>query len=361
MGYLTAFSPSYAVARSRFRDLAQKRNFRLQTYPLATLCPQGNPLTIDVAFWGDPEPKNTIIVSSGLHGVEGFLGSAVQIAWLETELLQVALPKQTSLILIHGLNPFGFAWLRRCNEENIDLNRNFLLPGAEYRGSPENYPKLDSFFNPPSPPSLLEPFLLKAIWVILGYGITTLKNTLPVGQYDFPKGLFFGGEGPSGTQRILAEHLPTWIDNAKNAIHLDLHTGLGRWATYKLFSPESENSTRVKWLQQKFGEDRVLTLTPQGDAYPTQGALGPWCQAMFPDCCYDFLTVEFGTYPIIQVVEALRAENRAHWWGQSGRPADRWAKQRLVEMFAPADARWRESVVSQGIGIMKQAINAIAL
>jgi hypothetical protein len=28
-------------------------------------------------------------------------------------------------MLIHALNPFGFAWLRRVNEANVDLNRNF--------------------------------------------------------------------------------------------------------------------------------------------------------------------------------------------------------------------------------------------
>jgi hypothetical protein len=26
---------------------------------------------------------------------------------------------------VHALNPFGFAWLRRVNEYNVDLNRNF--------------------------------------------------------------------------------------------------------------------------------------------------------------------------------------------------------------------------------------------
>jgi predicted deacylase len=29
------------------------------------------------------------------------------------------------MILIHALNPYGFAWLRRVNEDNVDLNRNF--------------------------------------------------------------------------------------------------------------------------------------------------------------------------------------------------------------------------------------------
>ena len=28
--------------------------------------------------------------------------------------------------MIHGINPYGFAWLRRVTNENIDLNRNWI-------------------------------------------------------------------------------------------------------------------------------------------------------------------------------------------------------------------------------------------
>jgi len=44
--------------------------------------------------------------------------------------------------------------------------------------------------------------------------MTTFKNTFSVGQYDFPKGLFFGGHAQSKTQEILASNLPQWIGNA---------------------------------------------------------------------------------------------------------------------------------------------------
>ena len=56
-------------------------------------------------------------------------------------------------VLLHALNPYGFAWLRRVNEHNVDLNRNFLLPGEAYRGSPAGYAALDPLLNPKSPPA----------------------------------------------------------------------------------------------------------------------------------------------------------------------------------------------------------------
>ena len=56
-------------------------------------------------------------------------------------------------VLIHGVNPFGFSNLRRCNEDNVDVNRNFLESGDDYMGAPDGYAGLDSFLNPESPPS----------------------------------------------------------------------------------------------------------------------------------------------------------------------------------------------------------------
>ncbi|MBD2041664.1 DUF2817 domain-containing protein [Microcoleus sp. FACHB-672] len=360
MSNTAAFSPDYFTARHRFRCAASAFGCSVETFGIDEFGQNGEKMTIDVAILGSLNPKRVLIVSSGLHGVEGFFGSAVQIALLEGYLQDYSFPPDTALVLLHALNPYGFAWRRRCNEDNADLNRNFLLAGEEYHGSPENYPKLDSFFNPTSPPSQFEPFLIKAMALILRYGMPALKNTLPVGQYDFPKGLFFGGNSPSETQQILAENLPRWVGEATNVIHLDFHTGLGRKFSYKLLIDVPADSEQAQQLIQDFGSDVVSPLTTEGIVYPTRGGLGTWCQAKFPHTRYDFLTAEFGTYPIIQVVQALRAENRAHWWGTPDHPAWERAKQQLVEIFAPADPRWRETAVSQGINLVKQACKIIS-
>ncbi len=34
--------------------------------------------------------------------------------------------QNTGALLIHALNPYGFAWTRRVTEDNVDLNRNFV-------------------------------------------------------------------------------------------------------------------------------------------------------------------------------------------------------------------------------------------
>jgi hypothetical protein len=108
--------------------------------------PTGEELTIDVACSPNADSESVLIVSSGVHGVEGFFGSAVQVALLQH--WASLTPSPIKCVLLHGLNPFGFAWLRRFDENNADQNRNFLLEGERFEGVPESYARLDAFLNP---------------------------------------------------------------------------------------------------------------------------------------------------------------------------------------------------------------------
>ncbi len=77
MDFNNAFSPDYYSARTRFRELSRALIADVNAYPVSSA---GEDLTIDVSMLGDPQSKRTVIVSSGLHGVEGFAGSAIQLA-----------------------------------------------------------------------------------------------------------------------------------------------------------------------------------------------------------------------------------------------------------------------------------------
>ena len=356
----TFFSSSYVEAREKFCTAAQMASFQLETHAITPLGPQGEQLTIDVAIGGASQPKSAVILSSGLHGVEGFCGSAIQLAVLTKLLQNLRLPQDVGLILVHSLNPYGFAWRRRCNEDNIDLNRNFLLPDETYQGSAPAYRDLDCFLNPTLPPTRFEPFLLKAFALVLRHGMRTIKNALPVGQYDFPRGLFFGGHGPSQTQTILASNMPHWIGKTARIIHLDFHTGLGQWSTYKLLVDATTDAKQHGWLQHIFGADAVEILGNQGIAYQCRGDLGPWCLRMFPCQQYTFAAVEFGTYSMLSVLKALRAENQAYWWDRPGSSTYYWAKNQLEEVFNPANMNWQDNIISQGIGLVQKILNDLS-
>lgn len=367
MSKLSYFSSDYFMARSRWRTAAILRRARLESYEIDAVAPSDERLTIDIAIFGNPSARKTLVISSGLHGVEGLFGSAVQLAMIEEYLANQQLSSDLAIVMVHMLNPFGCAWYRRWNEENIDLNRNFLVGDEVYQGCPPAYSSLDSFLNPRSSPSKLEPFLLKSLGLIGRYGMSTLKSTLPVGQYDFPKGLFFGGNEPSQTQKILTTHIRTWLGAAQQVIHLDLHSGLGKWGTYRLFAELTQAAPRYKWLSEHFvdeaspWESRILTVDPDDLVYQPRGTFGRWCQSEFTDRRYDFLLAEFGTYSMLRVLKALRAENRVHWWGKVGDESYHRAKQELLEVFVPSSLQWRKIALERGMDLCVRGINALAV
>ena len=358
MNPLDLFSPSYEVARWRFRDAARAAGATVEQHRVGT-GEAGLDLTIDVARVGAREPGWAIVVSSGVHGVEGFFGSAIQLAWLSGHTAAEPPPADGVVVLIHAVNPSGFARLRRTNEHNVDLNRNFLNTADAYAGAPDGYEALDPFLNPASPPSPLEPFRLKALWHIRRHGLPALKDAVAAGQYRFPRGLFFGGHGPASSTRIMRHHLARWLGGAPRAVHIDLHSGLGAHGRYRLLLEESARSPNVEWYRDTFGSEVVEPLAPAGGtAYVAAGTLGGWAVTHLGDTRYRFVCAEVGTYPILRVLGSLRAENRAHFFARPSRRAHQRAKAELLECFCPRSDRWRELVVEQGLAIIDQAIRS---
>ena len=104
------FSTSFTEARDRFREFAEQAGAEIEELPLDAMGPEGEPLSISIAQLGCETPEHVLLHSSGLHGIEGFLGSALQLQLLSQppRMLSTA-----AIVVIHVINPFGMAWLRR--------------------------------------------------------------------------------------------------------------------------------------------------------------------------------------------------------------------------------------------------------
>ncbi len=351
------FSPDYSTARRRFLDAARARGFRLESFPIADRGPAGEELTTDVALIGSEQPERVLIVSSGLHGVEGFLGSAAQLALLESSAHPLAPDRNDALILIHALNPYGFAWLRRWDARGVDLNRNLLLDGQAFEGSPPRYGELNHLLNPERPPSY-DFFYLRALLAILRVGMPALRAAVAAGQYNYPRGVFFGGSEPSPLHRFLTDNLTRWLGNARSIVHIDFHTGLGPFGEYRFLIEAGLDAQTIERFQRWFGVDKVEVLDSKGIAYTARGDIGTWCRARFPNRRYDYLCAEFGTHAPLRVLSALRGENQAHHWLKSSEAGYARAKGALKEAFIPDDPRWRGTVIASSLDLLGHAWKA---
>ena len=342
------FSPDYATARSRFRDAAVAARAALHTLGLSATGPGSERLAIDIAWLGAPRPRRVFLHTSGMHGVEAFTGSAVQLALLDSP---PAPESEDAMILVHVLNPYGMAWLRRTNENNVDLNRNFLVNGEAFTGAPELYGALDPLLNPKSAPAH-DGFRVRAAALAMQRGFHRVKQAIAEGQYEYEQGLFFGGrelqEGPRVFCAWLAEHVAC----AEYVFALDLHTGLGRRGTDTVIFEPGVIATAPAALASALGRT-IIDPNERSVAYTVRGSFGSALPHVLARSRIDFALQEIGTHPVITVLHALREENRWHFHGDGSLTHP--AKLKLREALCPAAPEWRRKAIDRGVGLARAA------
>jgi hypothetical protein len=353
---LSYYSADYFEARERFRHAARDAGAALHALEVVPACDSHESLTIDVAVAGDPVAKRTLIVSSGVHGVETPLGSAVQLALLEQWKRQPG--EGYSLVLLHAVNPYGFAMRRRFNESNVDLNRNFLLADDEYVGAPRLASRFRQILGPPSRPFRIATSTLRMGYLAARHGKRSFWETLPVGQYEHADWLFFGGRQLSRSGELLRKLLPNLLGHSEDVVHIDFHTGLGRWANLELLLSERESSEGAQWWREHFAPQPVIESN-QVSRYTVRGSFGPWVAELLPNAHYQYAAAEFGTYKPLQVVRSLADENR---WTRAvpNLPNTHWSRRRLAEAFAPRDSRWRLQCLATGIEVVERAAGVLS-
>jgi hypothetical protein len=343
------FSPDYATARARFRSAAKAAGAALHSLALDATGPAREELTIDIAWLGNVDARRIVLHSSGLHGVEAFAGSAIQLALLDEP---PPMGPDCALILVHVLNPYGMAWQRRANENNVDLNRNFLGEGEAWSGAPEAYRRVDHVLNPATPPAP-DFFYLQALWQTLRHGFRPLKQAVARGQYEFPHGLFFGGNALQQGPRRYLEWLRRHLKSAHYVLALDVHTGLGRWGRDTLLLEASGGATAKSRLSSALGRELVDVTRDADVAYEIRGGMGPMLTRLLPDIAVDFILQEIGTYPPLVVFHALREENRWHHYGNGDLTHP--AKTQLLERLCPAAPQWRTQALACGTALARAA------
>ncbi|MCC9609759.1 M14 family metallopeptidase [Blastopirellula sp. JC732] len=349
------FPRDYAESRREFLAACKELGGEMESHAIDAVGPDGESLTIDLLTLGNRGANDCLVLSSGLHGLEAPLGAAIQLHWMRNALSQ-SVPPNLRIVLIHALNPYGFAHRRRCEAENIDLNRSFMRRGEEHRGAPPLYEKLDPLLNPESPPGGFDFFTLRAAAILARYGMTKVKQAIAGGQYEFPRGLFYGGKGASETQQLLTPHWKSWLGESRRVIHLDVHTGLGRWGELTLLSAPAMDTAWHRQVGETLGETGYDREKENSVAYQARGDFGLWCSQQAGDIDYAYFCAEFGTYPAVRVLKALRAENQAHHWSDPKAAAFQTAKRSALEAFSPASKSWRQSTVARGVDLCKSAI-----
>jgi len=309
-------------------------------------------LAVHIAVIGSSEPRRALIHTSGLHGVEGFPGSAIQLQAMAS--LVPPPDSGDAIVIVHCINPYGMAWLRRWNENNVDLNRNFLFEEEAFRSASEVYRRLNSLLNPKKNARLVDLFYVRALLYVLCHGIRGPKQAVAEGQYEFQKGLFYGGDRlEQGPQKLLG-WMKTHFQELRRAVCIDVHTGLGSFGQDVLWVGDPPGSPRFQTMKSHIVGVEPMAQSATG--YRVQGGFLASLEEQLPQVDWYRVTQEFGTFGPLRVIKALRDENLYHHHSRSDDLSlSHLAKRNLLQTFSPASKSWRDSVLSRGEIVFQQA------
>lgn len=353
----TLFAKDYFEARSKFRLAATEAGAALFQYrhPHAK-GPHGEELFIDVAVCGSGD--TTLLAVAGTHGVEGYAGSAVLTGWLREGTPNVPGLRQ---VFVHALNPYGFAWDRRVTEDNVDLNRNFIDHSAPYPENP-GYNELREAICP-------------ALWTeasvaatrrrldayAAAHGPMALQQAMSGGQYADPLGIFFGGHAPTWSSRALRGIFAGLGTHARDIAVIDYHTGLGPWGYGEVIAPVSGNDDSFRRAAAWIGANEVTSPDlGTSTSAPLVGVNINGMREAARGARVTMVALEYGVKPLIDTLDALRADNWLHARGGFDSPQWRAIKQQIRDAFYGDAPDWKRMIVDRAFDVTRRVMAGLA-
>lgn len=357
--YKESFYTDYESVRANLKDRVE--NLKQDGYePVFYSHPidEADGLYIDNIYLPSKEETNNLLVfTTGVHGIEGYIGSVMMDVFFE-ELYQQIDINNTGVLVIANVNPYGMKYLRRYNENNVDLNRNFILDWDAFDlATNKDYPKVVDFLGPKSK-------IGNALWHEVGFygslakyaltvGADTVSDALLGGQYEYPEGVYYGGNGDEASTVFLKDAFTQCLKSSyDNIIHIDVHSGYGPRYNMIIFNSVFETMNEAESVEA-FGYDYVLAYDSEG-FYPTTGdttdyfyrlAQRDYSNKSLYSTCFEFGTVGDAFFDTILSLKYTVDENRQHWYPTNNAISEQIVAENYWELYYPAEGAWREKTV----------------
>lgn len=354
------FSENFIESRDKF--IAACRNARTTVEHWNNPAPSIDDidLSTEVAYFGDPEARKLLVLISGVHGVETFCGSGCQTGII-TEGAWRSWPKDTALLMVHAINCWGAANLRRNNEDNVDLCRNFLDFDQPLPTRP-SYEELHGALNCrefEGPARRASNELLAEFQRRRGMG--GYIEAIMGGQYQHPDGFSFGGNAPVWSNRTISAILQKHARAAQRVCIVEYHTGLGpygygtavtmhtgddlerarRWYGHWILAPNHKEPGAPEEFYRVYG-------------HSTEGYL-----RVLPQAQVTSMVLEYGTYPPGRTLPCMM---RDHWLTQYGDPSSpegRQIRAELLQLHYPSDPDWRQAIWDRSQQVVVQSLRGL--
>ena len=368
--YSDSFYTEYEDIRAHLQDLSAGLGADIHSHPID----EQDGLYIDTFYLPASQAQtNLVVLTTGVHGIEGYIGS-VMLDVFFGEIYPTLDPDNTGVLVVANVNPYGMKYMRRYNENNVDLNRNFILDWDSFDlASNKEYPKVDTFLGPTGK-------IGNALWHEVGFylslgktaitdGADTISDALLTGQYEYPQGVYYGGTGDEASTVYLKDVFARCLESAyENIVHIDIHSGYGPRYNMVIFNSVFETLTEAESVAA-FGYDHIIAYDSES-FYATTGDTTDFFYRLADSVdsektlfstCFEFGTIGDAFFDTILSLKYTVDENRNHWYPTQNKTSAEILRQNYLELYYPTETAWREKTVEDFIaatrGILSTKLN----
>ena len=202
-------------------------------------------------------------------------------------------------------------------------------------------------------------FYLIAIGKLLKESMGVLRQAVLLGQYDYPEGIYFGGQDFEPQIDSLQKILPGIFAPYKTILAIDLHTGYGSRRVLHLF-PNPVNDPDIKEKTEAVFEERPIDWGDSDDFYIISGHFTDnFLRNINPEALYLYMVFEWGTndsqktFGSLKSLQSIINENQGFHYGYKNRKQEQRVINSTLELYYPESEAWRSEVIESGRDMLK--------
>ena len=371
--YSEVFFDEYDDVRVHLFDTVDElkqdgHNVQLSSYAID----EKDGLYIDSVYIPATEKQtNLIVITTGVHGIEGYIGSVMlDVFWEEIYASEIN-QANTGVLVVANVNPYGMKYHRRYNENNVDLNRNFILDWNTFDMTVnKDYPKVNTFLGPKESMGNIVGheigFYGSLVKEVIEDGADVISNALLGGQYEAPEGVYYGGNGDEASTKYLKDVFQQTLESEyENVVHIDVHSGYGPRYNMVIFNSVFETMNEAESVAL-FGYDNIIAHDSEA-FYPTTGDTTDFYYRLHEkmgsnttlfSTCFEFGTIGDSFLDSIISMKYTIEENQNHWNPSNNATTNEIIKERYQELFYPTEKKWREKTIEDFTTACKGVLKA---
>ena len=197
-------------------------------------------------------------------------------------------------------------------------------------------------------------------------GADTISDALLGGQYEYPQGVYYGGNGDEASTVYLKDVFARCLKGEyENIVHIDIHSGYGPRYNMVIFNSVYETMNEEE-SQRAFGYDNIIAYDSEA-FYATTGDTTDFfyrlAESLDTDkslfsTCFEFGTIGDEFFDTILSLKYTVDENRNHWYPTENETSAEIVRQNYLELFYPTETQWREKTVADFAQAATGVLNA---